>query len=366
MDKAVNLDGLRLALARVRAEIDKVRRPAYDADGTPLHYSDNLLTAAFLDAIPPDGYAKNDYSVIWPILRGNEVDSGKAELNLPFCAYGKGDKMIVECDDEPAQEITPYKECFAVYCLTPCKTYRWRILKGTAVEKSGTFRVVGRVKWLKTSQTKYPHNFRDLGAPPELTNTGRGIKYGRIMRGEHPDNIEAGSADHLYIRDHLGVSVQLNLRDASKDPARADLFEKTYSYNIAAYAEALSNNTTYKTRMKNAFLALVKELEAGRNVYVNCWQGRDRTGTFCWIVQALCGMKQGYCEAHWELSSFDRCENSKIWNWEEATNGELRTFIYKLVALYGEDPYTQAYRFMTEKIGVAKERIEKLIEIMTL
>lgn len=366
MEKAVNLDGLRVAMARVRAEIDKVRRREYDEDGTPLHYSDSLPTAAFFDAIPPDGYAQTDYSVIWPTLLATDVDGGKGEVNMPFCAYGKGDKMIVECDDEPTQEITPYKECFAVYCLTPCKTYRWRILKGEAVEKSGTFRIVGRVKWLKTSKTKYPHNFRDLGAPPELTNTGRGIKYGRIMRGEHPDNIEVDSTDHLYMRDHLRISVQLNLRDSSKEPARTDLFEKTYSYNIAAYAEALANNSTYKTRMKNAFNALVKELEAGRNVFVNCWQGRDRTGTFCWVVQALCGMKQGYCEAHWELSSFDRCENSKIWNWEEASEGELRTFIGKLTTLYGNDPYTQAYRFMTEKIGVEKARIEKLIEIMTL
>ena len=335
-----------------------------DDEETPSWNIEDPYTRIFFDSVNPDGYQQSEHSAIWPILLTADIDKGEGEMNTPYCVYGSGDKMIVECADEPSQEISPYKGVFPTYCLTPGKTYHWTTYDGAKVLKNGSFKAVGRVRWLKIPSIKYPHNMRDLGCPAKLTTTGKGIKFGRIIRAEHPDNIEVDSAEHIYLRDQLRLSVQLNLRNPKDDPARTDLFEKTYSYNIPAYAVALDNNTTYKTAFKNAFLALVKELEAGRNVFVNCWQGRDRTGTFCWVVQALCGMKAGYCEAHWELSAFDRCENSKIWDWEEASRGELRTFIGKLEKLYGEDAYTQAYRFITEKIGVAKERVEKLKEIM--
>ena len=335
-----------------------------EGDGIPEHNIEPLHVRKYLDLINPDGYKQSDYSVIWPILLSSDIDSGKDEQNYPYCVYGKGDKLIVECDDEPSQTITPYKEVFAIYCLTPNKIYRWKMYSGTEVIKEGTFKTVGRMRWMKTSKTKYPHNLRDLGCSADCTTTGKGIKFGRLYRGEHPDNIEVGSTDHLYLRDQLGISMQLNLRNPKDDPARNDLFDVTYSINIPAYSAAITTNTSYNTALKNAFVTLVNELEAGRNILINCWQGRDRTGTFCWLIQALCGMKTGYCEAHWEMSSFDRCENSKVWNWEEASNGELKTFIKKLESLYGSDTYTQAYNLLTKKVGVPKERIEKLKEIM--
>lgn len=337
----------------------------------PTHNIESLSTKAFFDETNPEGYKKGDYSKIWPSLLSTDVDSGRAEMNYPYCVYGKGDKVVVTCNDEQQQTILPYKECFAIYCLTPNKTYQWTMYSGTKVLKSGSFKTTGRVRWMKTPSVKYPHNLRDIGCPKELVSEGCGIAYGRIYRSEGPDKVEVGSADHIYLRDQLGITVQLNLRDASKssDAARNDLFETTYSYNIPAYSEAITGSTDSKTLFRQAFEALVGELEKGKNVLVNCWQGRDRTGTFCWLVQSLCYMKIGYTEAHWELSSFDRCENSKIWNIEEASNGELMTFITKLQSKIKDttkrnDSYTLAYYFAHDILGVADERIKKLQSIM--
>lgn len=385
MDKALKVSSFQFLLNTTRKKIDEYisasieqakadgynkgyadgvksqREDQIGEDNIPIHNIESLPTKALFNAINPDGYKQSDYSAIWPILFATDVDAGEAEVNYPYVVYGKGDKVIVECSDEPTQTITPYKEAFAIFCLTPNKTYHWTMYKGTTVLKSGDFKTIGRVRWMKTPDTKYPHNLRDLGSTEEL---GKAIKFGRLYRGEHPDKIESGSTDHIYLRDQLGITVQMNLRDKTKEPARDDLFETTYSYNIPAYAAAITGSTSSRALFKSAFVAIVNELEKGHNILINCWQGRDRTGTMCWAIQALCGMKAGYCEAHWELSSFDRCENSKKWNWEEASNGELRTFIGKLETLYGKDPYTQAYRLLTEKIGVPKERIEKLKEIM--
>ena len=378
--KVISVSSLPLLLNSVRAKIDESVTVAYDKgyqkgyddaikeqeeqgddDGIPVHNLENLPTREFFNSINPDGYKQSDYSAIWPVLFSSDVDSGRVELNFPYVVYGKGDKLLVECEGEPTQTITPYKEAFAIFCLTPNKTYHWKMMSGTKLLKEGDFKTIGRVRWMKTRDTKYPHNLRDLGCTAEL---GKPIKFGRLYRGEHPDKIESGSTDHIYLRDQLGITVQMNLRDKTKEPARDDLFETTYCYNIPAYAAAITGSTSSRGLFKSAFNAIVNELEKGHNILINCWQGRDRTGTMCWVIQALCGMKAGYCEAHWELSSFDRCENSKIWNWEESPTGELKSFIGKLETLYGKDPYTQAYRLLTEKIGVSKERIEKLKEIM--
>lgn len=337
----------------------------------PTHNIDSLPTKAFFDAVNPEGYKKSDYSKIWAALLSTDVDSGIAEMNYPYCVFGKGDKVVVTCNGEPSQTILPYKECFAIYCLTPNKTYQWTMYSGSKVLKNGSFKTTGRVRWMKTPSTKYPHNLRDIGCPKELVSEGGGIEFGRVYRSEEPNKVVAESADHIYLRDQLGITVQLNLRDASNpsDAARDDLFETTYSYNIPAYSEVLTCSTDSKELFRLAFEALVSELEKGKNVLVNCWQGRDRTGTFCWLVQSLCYMKIGYAEAHWELSSFDRCENSKIWNIEEASNGELLTFIMKLQSKIKDttkrnDSYTLAYYLAHNILGISDERIKKLQSIM--
>ena len=365
MDKALSISALRLVLARVRAEIDKAReRRRTDDDGTPIHYLDSLPTREFFDSLTPEGYGANDYSQVWPVLFSTDVDSGRSEMNLPYVVHGKGDKVLVECDDEPTQTITPYKEAFAIFCLTPGKTYSWTMMSGTKILKTGKFKVFGRVRWMKTLDNKYPHNMRDLGCPAEYCSEGNGIRYGRIYRAEHPDNIEVGSADHLYLRDQLGISVQLNLRDPKSDPARSDLFEKTYSYNIPAYAAILTASAANKALFKSAFVALVKELQAGRNVLVNCWQGRDRTGTFCWFLQALCHMYPGYLQGHWELSCFDRCENSMIWE-EVHTEGKLLQMTSKFKAKWGADPYKQALG-LASLVGIPSDTIKAYQDIMMI
>ena len=352
--------GYRAALNDV--QITPTTEEQEEGSGIPKWNMESLPTRAFFDLLTPDGYKESDYSLIWPSLGQTDVDDGHAERNYPYVVHGKGDRLLVTGDDEPTQIITPYKEAFFIYCMVPNKTYRWRMMLGDDVIKEGVFQTIGRVRWMKTDVNKYPHNMRDLGCPKELVTEGNGIVWERCYRGEHPDNIEVGSVDHLYLRDQLGISVQINLRNPKDDPARSDLFEKTYSYNIPAYAAILTANQTYKDNFKNAFHALVVELKAGRNVLINCWQGRDRTGTFCWFLQALCHMAAGYLQGHWELSTFDRCENSMIWE-EGHAEGKLLQMVSKFKAKWGADPYAQALG-LAKFVGIPDADIKDFQDIM--
>ena len=322
--------------------------------GTPIHNIENLATKAFFDELEKGGYGKDDYSKVWPYLFMAQTDRDEpswTECCNPYVLYGKGTKVIVSCSDEPSQTVLPYKEMFRIFGLTPGKTYAWKMYNGTKVLSKGEFKTTGRVRWAGTNATVELRNFRDLG--------GFGIKFGRLYRSENPDTVKAGSAEHLYLRDFLKISVQVNLRDSG---ARKDLFEKTYNYNIPAYSDVFTSSGLAKFR--NAFNAIVNELKAGKNILFNCKQGCDRTGTMAWLIQSLCGMPLGYSEGHWELSGFDRCGNSKIWNWEEAAGGELRAFILKLIQKYGNDPYTMAYRLATEVIGITDAKIKELRAVL--
>ena len=336
-----------------------------EGDGMPVHNVEPPSTRLYLDEIETfaqKGYGPNDNSRIWPYSSCVQSSSKRysvTEMGWPYCIHGTGEKVVVECDDEPAQTITPYKKRFSVYALTPGKTYTWKMYSSTGkVIKSGSFRTVGRMRWMGTKDTVYPNNFRDVGA----TWPGGSMRFGRIYRSKNPDDIVAESADHKFLRDHLNITVQLNLRDGSKagDAARSDMFEKTYSYDIPAYATVLTSSV--KGRWKSAFAAVLKELQAGRNILINCEAGADRTGSFCWWLQALCHMPAGFLEAHWEATTYQRDQNSMIWD-ETYTEEKLRGMVAKFKAKWGDDPYEQAIG-LAKLVGVSLDDVHEFQKVM--
>ena len=333
--------------------------------GIPVHNVENRALFDFLNEVPAEGYAADGHSYVRPYtsMVQERSDASWTEKCQPYCIYGTGDKVVVECDDEPSQTVLPYKNFFRVYLLTPDKTYRWKMYKSDKVIDSGTFKTIGRVRWIGT---KYPHNFRDIG--------GFGIaKFSRVYRAMNFAKVEVGDADYDIIRNHLGITVQLNLttKGDTRSPSRTDIFDRCYNYNIPAYSDLFTQS---KANFKAAFEVLVSELKDGNNVVFNCWQGADRTGTFAWFCQAILGIPLGYCEASWELTSFVRDLNTKVWDWEDLTedpNGELRTFIVKLIAKYKAatkeetyDSYKLAYYLGTKIIGISAKTIDEFRTIM--
>ena len=327
-----------------------------EGDCIPVHNVEPQATFDYLNELLVNGYGQTDYSKIWPYtsMVQEKSDASWTEKCRPYCIYGKGDKVVVECDDEPSQTILPYKTTgfFRVFLLTPNKTYRWKMYKSGKAIDSGVFKTIGRIRWIGT---KYPHNFRDIGFSGY-------IKYGRVFRAQNLKKVVVGDDDYKVIREHLGITTQLNLTSANdKDsPSRTDIFDKCYSFNIPAYADVFTES---KTPFKQALVELANELEDGHNIIFNCWQGVDRTGTFAWTVQALCGLPLGYCEGGWELSSFCRDLNTKIWDNEK---DGLILFIKTLVDIYVEekkknkedtsyDAYKLAYYLVVNFLGVSPD-----------
>lgn len=330
-------------------------QPSQPQSGIPEHDIENWAVRAYLAAMPKEGYDLSSISRVRPFTRFVQESTKKrswTEEQNPYFIYGKGDSLVLTCEGQPSQTITPSGGVFACYLLIPGKTYQWTMtLSGKTID-SGQFKTNGAVRMIGFDNWT---NMRDIGYAGY-------INYGLLYSGANPDEVIADSPDHDIIR-YLGINTQLNLRtpksgSTQNKPWRPDLFARGTNINIEDYSSLLTIGTS--SNFKKAFEYIVTELEAGRRVVFNCWAGADRTGTLRYAIQALCGMPAYLCQAYYEMTSLSRWLNTKIWDKEEGSSGEMRTFIGKLTKLFGPDPYTQFYRLFTEYLGITDAWIKRL------
>lgn len=328
-----------------------------EGDGIPEHDITNPLVKEFFRLLPEGGYSQSDISRTWYFSKYVSGSSKKnmADRGNPYLVFCAGDSLLLECDDEKPQTILPENNVFECYLLMPNKVYRWKVYKGGKVIKEGSFKTIGDIRLVNIPT--WP-NLRDIAYTPKM-------KAGLVYSGANPDNVVVGSADHEIIK-YLGIDTQINLRtptsgsDTDK-PWRPDLFKYGYDINIADYSNVFTNTAGFK----QAFETLVSELDKKHKVAFNCWAGADRTGTFRYILQGLCGVPKHIAQGYYELTSFMYWQNNKRWDREESKGGELRTFDKNLEAEFGKDFYTQCYLLMTEVVNVSNATIKKFQDIMT-
>ena len=333
--------------------VNIVVNPVDDNDNIPVHNIENWAIQKMLEDMPKEGYVSGSISRIRPfvlMVQEKSKASWTEQLN-PYVVYVAGDYLMLECQGEKTQKVLPTYGVFMLYVLLPNKLYTWTVYKNEKVVGTGKFKTIGNVRMIGFDNWT---NFRDIG--------GFGIKHGLVYRGANPDNVVVDSADHERIK-LLGITTQLNLRTPSTGSTtegawRSDIFSRGLNNDIEDYSTLITKGIKFK----KAFEYLVTSLEAGHIVAFNCFAGADRTGTFCFIIQALCGVPAYVCHAFYEMTSLSRWLNTK--KWDETEGGDFRKFITKLQSLYGNDPYTQAYRLCTEKIGITKQWIDRLRAVL--
>lgn len=315
----------------------------------PRHDITNAAVAEFLKNVPENGYSQSDKSRLIPhVFKIQERDEPSwTESINPYIVQGDGDKVTLS-DGKTSVDYTPYLGTFRLTDLLPDKTYNWTMKKSGKEISRGQFKTYGVVRMVAFDDMT---NVRDLYVPNY-------IKAGVLYRGANPDSIKVNSDDHKLLK-RLGITTQIDLRGNS---ARKDLFSNPYSFSVADYASVLTSTTN----IKNVFTTLATSLSKGEKILINCKSGADRTGTICYLIQALCGVPQGILEAHWELTSMGRWCNFKLWNYERSSfaKGEMRSFVAAISKLYGANPYTHAYKYLTEKCGVSKTTIDTIVKAL--
>jgi protein-tyrosine phosphatase len=149
-------------------------------------------------------------------------------------------------------------------------------------------------------------NMRDIGG--WMTESGVRIPQGLLFRGSELD----GAVEPSYrltedgLREmitKLGIRYDLDLRSADINPSKINALGanvKHEYFNAPMYADAFSDEN--RETMRSIFSAIAKP--ENYPMYLHCTYGRDRTGTVCYILEALLGVSEGDLRRDYEMSAF--------------------------------------------------------------
>ncbi|UKK56824.1 MBG domain-containing protein [Prevotella communis] len=211
--------------------------------------------------------------------------------------------------------LDPDVDSFDVYNLIPNRYYYWKIeglngINETIIEK-GNFNTIGSRRLLLIPG-EYLGNCRDLGGLP---CTGGLIKYGKLIRGGEVLRDDGGpymkinDAGIYELRERLGVTVELDFGDLWREsPLEGEGFEVYRDHDLYGFygydRDPRGLRTTVgRTCLHNCLELVIQKLSENKSIYFHCNSGADRTGTFAFIIEALCGVSDNDKSKDYELTS---------------------------------------------------------------
>ena len=225
--------------------------------------------------------------------------------------------------------------------------------------------------YLRTIHVDGVTNFRDLGSYGH-------IKQGLIYRSATLENNTvynpAKSISEAGIREFksLGIKSEIDLRKADERGMETSpvegvkyLFAPLYygGNNILTYNKGEYNNPL---QFKNIFDFLADE--SNYPVDFHCVRGTDRTGCLAFVIEGLMGVEEEYLKRDYIFSNFYnigspvRLENIENTMSPSAT---AKTYVNSLKLEEGNTLQEKIYNYLlSEKIGVSKENLDKVISIL--
>lgn len=197
-------------------------------------------------------------------------------------------------------------------------------------------------------------NVRDIGG--WKTADGKTIRQGILYRGSEMDG--AVESDYSITPDGLNemvstfkIRTDMDLRSSTVNSFGTDALganvEHIY-YGVTAYEDALINGGA---SYRNVFSDLADP--AKYPVYLHCTHGSDRTGTVCYILEALLGMSEEDLLREYELSVLGH-------GWLD--DGAMDKFVTAFKALEGDTMQEKAEGYLLS-IGVTANEIASIKNI---
>lgn len=207
-------------------------------------------------------------------------------------------------------------------------------------------------------------NVRDVGG--YQIATGEKTKQGIIFRGGalRPTtsyrNIDLSEEGAVYMSEVLRIRLELDLRNEEEAGGHTESAipgAKLQYITVDGYASAFSDN--YKSSYCKVFQTLAKE--ENYPVYIHCTGGADRTGTVCFLLNALLGVSEKELIQDYESTSFSR------YGIRDSQSGEyasyFKAFRDGLDEYEGENLSRKAENYLLS-IGVTQAEIENIKHIM--
>lgn len=197
-------------------------------------------------------------------------------------------------------------------------------------------------------------NVRDLGGYE--TSFGKTTLQGLAFRGAQLDikgtsRLTAQGAELLGTDIALGL--EIDLRTASETGGLTKSIVTSAKYlnsRIGSYTAAFSSDQKELFRQIFASYADVNNYP----IYVHCVYGADRTGTVCYILNALLGVDEKTLIQDYEFTTFSDAGLRSA-----ATNAEMKAFLSSFCALSGSTPAEKAENYLLS-IGVTNEEISTI------
>lgn len=197
-------------------------------------------------------------------------------------------------------------------------------------------------------------NVRDLGGYE--TSFGKTTLQGLAFRGAQLDikgtsRLTAQGAELLGTDIALGI--EIDLRTASETGGLTKSIVTSAKYlnsRIGSYTAAFSSDQKELFRQIFASYADVNNYP----IYVHCVYGADRTGTVCYILNALLGVDEKTLIQDYEFTTFSDAGLRSA-----ATNAEMKAFLTSFNALSGSTPAEKAENYLLS-IGVTSEEISTI------
>lgn len=302
-----------------------------------------------------------DYSAL------GRQDSGKPvtlwyEINgMPVDYSVKSTELLISEKDDFSSPIVYSVESdetsVDVYNLKTGKKYFYRFeltfTNGSKTGVNGSFDTAPTPRMLNVDGVG---NIRDIGG--WTTVDGKKIRQGMLFRGTELDGLVepkyTATADGINtLLTVLGVRTEMDLRHESDNPNKINVLGagvKHNYYGIPMYSEVFTDNG--KAIIRGVFSDL-----ADKNnypVYMHCTHGMDRTGTVCYLLEAILGMNEDDLMREYQLSVF---YHGTLWS-----INEMNEFIGRLKAYEGTTIQQKAENFLIST-GVTANEIASIREI---
>lgn len=302
----------------------------------------------------------------------NEEDSNRLDVGMPVSlsytvtgipdgySVKKAEFVVSEYADFSASKVytpAPGKTGVDVYHLKAATTYYYRVdltlSNGSVTGASGSFKTADTPRILSVEGV---YNLRDIGG--WKTASGKAIKQGVLYRGTELD----GTVDSLYsitpngvntMLATFGIRTDMDLRFSEDNPYGSDALgagvQHIY-YGAQMYSDIFGEEG--KAAMKKLFSDLADE--SNYPVYLHCTQGLDRTGTACYVLEALLGVSEEDLMRDYLLSAL---HHKSLWAMDQ-----MNTFVADFNALKGNDLQEKAEGYLLS-IGVTAAEIESIRNI---
>ena len=270
-------------------------------------------------------------------------------------------KLGMKKDLSDAKSFATFDTSITLKDLFVAKKYYYQVIarceNKTVVSRIFEFKTAALPRTITVPSVS---NTRDLGG--YFTTDGKyQVKQGMIYRGAAIDNItEEGKAVMLKT---YGIKTDLDIRgttDHTQSPLGSNInYVKCLGPD---YCTGGSGINSANEEYRNGLLKEIKTFAVKENypIYIHCAIGRDRTGTLCFLLNALLGVGENDLFMDHEISFFSEAGSAGNFSQTVGSFGQL----YKYILDYSDGSLQEnTEKFMLD-LGVTQAEIDGIREIM--